>query len=81
MKKIPRSLVHLTNEQLLAEVKALARYERESTAQLIASLAELDARALYLAEGFPSLYAYCTQCLHFSEHAAYGRIAADDVPL
>jgi hypothetical protein len=76
MKKIPRSLVHLTNEQLLAEVKALACCERESTAQLIASLAELDARELYLAEGFPSLYAYCTQCLRLSEHAAYGRIAA-----
>jgi hypothetical protein len=76
MKLIPRSLTDLTNEQLLLEVATLASREREATAQLIASLAELDARELYLAEGFSSLYAYCTQCLHLSEHAAYARIAA-----
>ena len=74
--KTPYSLVHLTDEQLLLAVKTLARGERDATAQLIASLAELDARELYLAEGFPSLFAYCTQCLYLSEHAAYGRIAA-----
>jgi hypothetical protein len=76
MKLILHSLTDLTNEQLLLEVTTLASREREATAQLIASLAELDARELYLAEGFPSLYAYCTQCLHLSEHAAYARIAA-----
>jgi hypothetical protein len=43
---------------------------------LIASLAELDARRLYLAEGRSSLFTYCTQVLHLSEHAAYGRIEA-----
>jgi hypothetical protein len=31
--------------------------------ELIASLAELDARRLYLGEGFPSMFAYCTQVL------------------
>ena len=37
---------------------------------------ELDARKLYLREGCSSLFTYCTQVLHFSEHAAYGRIEA-----
>jgi hypothetical protein len=37
---------------------------------------ELDARQLYVAEGYPSLFAYCTDALHLSEHAAYHRIAA-----
>src|SRR5687768_596556 len=74
MQKNDRSLADLTNAQLLLEVKALAAGEREATARLIASLAELDARQLYLGEGFPSLFAYCTQCLHLSEHAAYNRI-------
>ncbi len=74
--KNPHSLVDLTDEQLLLAVKRLARGERHAAAQLIASLAELDARELYLAEGFPSLFAYCTRCLHLSEHAVYGRIAA-----
>jgi hypothetical protein len=76
MPKDSSSLTHLTNEQLLLEVKALAAREREATAQLIASLAELDARRLYLGEGFSSLFTYCTQCLHLSEHAAYNRIEA-----
>ena len=68
------SFASLTDQQLLAEVKTLAAREREATASLIASLAELDARRLYLGEGFPSLFAYCTQSLHLSEHAAYNRI-------
>ncbi len=50
--------------------------EREATAALIAALGELDARRLYLAEGCSSLFTYCTQVLHLSEHAAYGRIEA-----
>ena len=37
---------------------------------------EMDARKLYLGEGCSSLFTYCTQVLHFSEHAAYGRIEA-----
>jgi len=71
-----RLFTRLTDEQLLVQVKTLAAREREVTAQLIASLGELDVRRLYLAEGYSSLFTYCTQCLHLSEHAAYGRIEA-----
>jgi hypothetical protein len=39
-------------------------------------LGELDARRLYLGEGCSSLFRYCTDVLHFSEHAAYHRIEA-----
>src|SRR5687767_15016649 len=66
----------LSNGELLAQVRNLAQREREATALLIGHLAELDARQLYLAEGYSSLFAYCTQVLHLSEHAAYGRIQA-----
>lgn len=76
MQKNAPSLVHLTDAQLLNEVKTLAAGERDATARLIASLAELDVRRLYLGEGFRSLFTYCTQCLHLSEHAAYNRIEA-----
>ena len=68
MDKSFRSLTDLTNEQLLEEVKLLAGREHEATARLIASLAELDARRLYLGEGFSSLFTYCTQCLHLSRN-------------
>jgi hypothetical protein len=66
----------LSDQQLLSEVRLLAAREREATAQLIASLCEMDARRLYLGEGCSSLFTYCTQVLHLSEHAAYARIEA-----
>ena len=66
----------LSDCDLLTAVHRLARDERRATVSLIASLAELDARRLYLAEGYSSLFTYCTQVLHLSEHAAYGRIEA-----
>ncbi len=70
------AVAQLSNTELLARVTHLAEREREATAALIAHLAELDARRLYLAEGCSSLFTYCTQVLHLSEHAAYGRIEA-----
>jgi hypothetical protein len=70
------AVAQLSNTELLARVTHLAEREREATAALIAHLAELDARRLYLAEGYSSLFTYCTQVLHLSEHAAYGRIEA-----
>jgi hypothetical protein len=76
MQKNSSSLMHLTDTQLILEVKTLAAGERDATARLIASLAEFDLRRLYLGEGFRSLFTYCTQCLHLSEHAAYNRIEA-----
>ena len=36
----------------------------------------MDARRLYLGEGYSSLVVYCTRVLHLSEHATYGRIEA-----
>jgi hypothetical protein len=66
----------LTDKELLSEVKRLAEHERMATADLIAILAEIDARRLYLGEGYSSLFSYCTYVLHLSEHAAYGRIEA-----
>jgi len=66
----------LTNAHLLRELKALVSHERRVTVRLIAILGELDVRRLYLAEGYSSLFTYCTQCLHLSEHASYNRIEA-----
>jgi hypothetical protein len=70
------SFAGLSDEQLLTEVRRLAACERQSTAELIASLAELDVRRLYLGQGCSSLFTYCTQVLRLSEHAAYNRIEA-----
>ena len=70
------SLPHVTDIELLDAVARAAAQERSATTQLIALLTELDTRKLYLGEGCSSLFTYCTQMLHLSEHAAYGRIAA-----
>ena len=64
----------LSDTELLEEIKRLTANERQATARLIAALGELDARRLYLGEGCSSLFTYCTQVLHLSEHAAYLRI-------
>jgi hypothetical protein len=72
----PVSLVRLSNADLLTEVARLAACEREATAALVAALLELDTRRLYLAEGCSSLFTYCVERLHLSEHAAYRRIEA-----
>jgi hypothetical protein len=69
-------LSDLSDVDLIAEVKTAAAGERRATAALVALLAELDARKLFLDEGCSSLFLYCTQVLRLSEHAAYGRIAA-----
>jgi len=66
----------LPDRDLVSEVKRLAQVERGATAALVASLAEMDRRRLYLGEGCSSLFAYCTRVLHLSEHAAYARIEA-----
>ena len=67
---------HFANDALLAETIRLAGDERLATGRLIAALAEVDARRLYLGEGCSSLFVYCTHVLHLSEHAAYSRIEA-----
>ncbi len=65
---------HLSDDDLKARVKALARGEQQATALLIAHLAEFDGRRLYLGAGFSSLFAYCCEVLRLSEPAAYNRI-------
>jgi hypothetical protein len=45
-----------SDRDLLAEVGRLAASEREATARLVASLAEVNARRLYLSRGCSSLF-------------------------
>jgi hypothetical protein len=67
---------HLSDGALIAEVTRCARDERHATAQLVAHLAELDARRLYLGAGKSSLFTYCRDVLKLSEDAAYNRVEA-----
>jgi 5-methylcytosine-specific restriction endonuclease McrA len=76
MKPLLPYLAPLDDQALLAELPRLARSERSSTVELVARLVELDERRLYLAQGFPSLYAYCSSVLNLKEAEAYNRIEA-----
>src|SRR5712692_5292641 len=67
----------LSDRDLLARLEVLASKEREASVELVAHLAELDSRpALYAAQGYGSLFSYCTQALRLSEDAACSRIEA-----
>ena len=68
------SLESMSDRGLLERIVRVAGDERHLTADLLALLGECDARRLYLGEGCSSLFTYCTQVLHLSEHAAYHRI-------
>lgn len=68
------SIQDLSNQALLDEARRLAEDQRGAMVRLIAAIAEVDARRLYLGEGYSSMFVYCTRVLRLSEHAAYLRI-------
>ena len=68
------SLTRLSDAELVTRVKSLVARERDATAQLVAHLAELDTRDVYLREGYGSLHAYCCEALGLSDGEAYNRI-------
>ena len=70
------SLTHLVDSVLLRNLAVLVGRDRANTATLIAYLAEVDERRLYLPAGYPSMYAYCLGELNLSEDEAYKRIRA-----
>ena len=67
----------LSDEELLGRIAILAGKEREATVDLVAHLAALEIRpSAYAAQGYGSLFGYCTQALRLSEDAACNRIDA-----
>jgi hypothetical protein len=66
----------MSDERVLERVEVLVKRANETTAELLAYLAEVDRRGLYLGEACGSLFAYCVERLHMSEAAAGKRITA-----
>jgi hypothetical protein len=66
----------LGSDQLLAALPVLVQRGNENTADLLAHLAELDERKLFLDLGYPSLFAYCIEVLGLCESAAGRRTTA-----
>src|SRR2546422_800785 len=61
------SLSHLSDRDLLRGLASLVADDRTTTAMLLAHIAEVDARRLYVPAGFPSMFLYCVHELHLSE--------------
>jgi 5-methylcytosine-specific restriction endonuclease McrA len=68
------SLTHLDDGVLLRDLAALVTRDRATTAELLAHIAEVDTRKLYLPAGYPSMYLYGVHALHLSEDVAFKRI-------
>src|SRR6266542_3742606 len=66
----------LSDSVLLHDLAALVAHDRATTAALLAHIAEVDERRLYLPAAYPSMYAYCVGELRLCERAAFKRIRA-----
>ena len=70
------SLETLSDLVLLDHLAALLTTDRQTTAELLAHIAEVDARKLYLPAACASMHVFCTRVLHLAEDAAFKRIRA-----
>ena len=61
------SLSLLSDQELRRDLAVLVARDRTTTAALLAHLAEVDARRLYLPAAYPSMYLYCVYELGLSE--------------
>ena len=72
----PYTLSDLSDAVLLRDLPEIIARERSATATLVAYLAEVEARRLYVPAGYSSMSAYCVGELHLCEQAAYKRLQA-----
>ena len=70
------TLRHLDKNHLLGDFSDLVVKDRRDTATLLAYIAEIDRRKLYLEHACPSMFAFCTKRFHMSEAVAARRIRA-----
>jgi hypothetical protein len=70
------SRLHLSNGRLMQGFTARVAQDRSTTAELLADMAEIEKRRLYVPAGYSSMYAWCLSEHHMSESMAYKRIHA-----
>jgi hypothetical protein len=69
-------LSELSTQELNAKIQSLVREERRLTVEVLRHLREVERRMLFAELGYPSLFAYATSELGYSEAAASRRIEA-----
>jgi hypothetical protein len=60
----------LSDDELLKRLSALLGQSRRIEWELVAHIGEVDERRLYAREACDSMFVYCTEVLHLSEHEA-----------
>jgi hypothetical protein len=70
-----RELKSISDDELLRRLSDLLKQSRRAEAELVAHIGEVEERLLY-ARHASSMFTYCTEILHLSEHEAYLRIGA-----
>ena len=68
------SLRHVSKQNLDRALRAIAVRDRQTTADLLAHLAEAEAKRVYADHGYSSMLTYCMAELRLSEDAALRRI-------
>lgn len=68
------SLEHLPDHVILRELPKLVARDRAAMAEILAHIAEVDARRLYVPAAYSSTVAFCTNELHMSHDSALKRI-------
>src|SRR5688572_24299985 len=71
-----RELGEMGSAELVASLRELVRRGNALTAEVLAHLAEVEARELHLSAGCSSMFVYCTSVLGLAEGSAYRRITA-----
>ncbi len=74
--KTTSPLSHLSNSELLSQIKVLVVEERRALTLVLDQLAEVGRRRLYAELGYSSLYDYAVRELGYSEAAAFRRVAS-----
>jgi hypothetical protein len=69
-------LLSISDDDLLRRLAELLKHSRRVESDVVAHIGEVDARRLYAREASSSMFVYCTEVLHLSEHEAYLRITA-----
>src|SRR5580765_4509409 len=70
------TLTDVDDHELVSQLKSLVVKHRGTTAEILAHIAEMDSRRLYLPAAHPSMFSYCQTELGFSEEMAFKRIRA-----
>jgi len=66
----------LSNDELEVKLQALVHEERVRTAEILQLISTADQRKIFLLRGYPTLFAWLTKSLNYSEGAAHRRIQA-----